>query len=487
MVNRDLRFVVIGAGMSGILAGIRLREAGYDKVTILEKGATLGGTWRENRYAGLFCDVPAHAYTYSFAPNPDWSRYLAPGPEIQRYFEEVADRHGLHEVLRCNEEVHQCRFVEGRWRVETRAGRRHEAEVVIAATGVLHHPRMPQIEGLASFAGPCFHSARWQDGIDLSGSRVGIIGNGSTGVQLVSALAGVATRVEQFSRSPQWIMPVENPYYTDEQRRAFREDPRLVDAVRFDETYLSNVRRFTDAVADPDSEPMHIIEQLVLENLENGVRDPALREKLRPTYRAACKRLVYSPDYYQAVQQPGVEVVTERIQRIEPMGVRTADGALHALDVLILATGFQTDRFMRPMDIVGRDGVRLEDFWARRPYAYLAIAMPDFPNLFMLNGPGAPVGNFSLIDVAERQWDYIAQLIEHLDRGECREIAPTPAALADYEERRRAAARGTIFGTGCASWYLDADGVPNTWPWSYQAFADTMARPDPAAFDLRGA
>ena len=486
MTNRGLRFVVMGAGMSGILAAIRLREAGYDQVVILEKGATLGGTWRENRYAGLYCDVPAHAYTYSFAPNPNWSSYLAPGPEIQRYFEDVAARYGLYEIMRFNAEITRCQWVDGRWLVETKDGTREEADVVIAATGVLHHPRMPEIEGLGSFAGPCFHSARWQDGIELKGKRVGIIGTGSTGVQLVSALAGVVSHLEQFSRSPQWIMPIENPKYTEEQRRAFRADPKLIDAIRFDETYLANVRRFTDAVADPNAEAMQIIEQLVKENLENSVKDPVLREKLRPTYRAACKRLVFSPDYYQAVQRPGVEVVTERITRIEPEGVRTADGALHPLDVLILATGFRADRFMRPMEIVGRGGTRLEEFWAKRPHAYYAIAMPDFPNLFMLNGPGAPVGNFSLIDVAELQWGYIAQLIECIDRGECSQIAPKRTAIESYDERRNAAARRTIFGSGCSSWYLDAEGVPNTWPWSYQAFAEAMEKPDLAAYDLRG-
>jgi cation diffusion facilitator CzcD-associated flavoprotein CzcO len=472
----------MGAGMAGILAGIRLKEAGYDQVTILEKASNLGGTWRENRYAGLYCDVPAHAYTYSFAPNPDWSGYLAPGPEIQRYFEDVARRYGLYEILRFNEEVTRCRFESGVWKLDTRAGTHYEAEIVIAATGVLHHPRMPEIEGLASFGGECFHSARWHDGIDLKGKRVGIIGNGSTGVQLVSALAGVAARVTHFQRSPQWIMPVENPAYTDEQRAAFRRDLRLVDAIRFDQTYMDNVKRFTDAVADPNSEPMHIIETLVRENLENSIKDPVLREKLRPSYRAACKRLIYSPDYYKMVQRSDVEVVTNGIARIEREGVRTKDGTLYPLDVLILATGFHADRFMRPMEIEGRAGVRLSEFWAKRPYAYYAISMPDFPNLFMLNGPGGPVGNFSLIDIAERQWDYIAQLIAQIDRGECREITPTREALAEYDRRRTAAARGTIFGSGCSSWYLDAEGVPNTWPWSYDDFAKAMAKPDPAAY-----
>jgi cation diffusion facilitator CzcD-associated flavoprotein CzcO len=355
--------------------------------------------------------------------------------------------------------------------------------VVIAATGVLHHPRMPDLEGLDSFAGECFHSARWPDGIRLEGRKVGIIGNGSTGVQLVSALAGRAARVTHFQRSPQWIMPVENRPYTEEQRRAFRANPELVEAIRFDKTYLDNVRNFTDAIANPDSPQMAMIETVVREHLEISIVDPLLRERLRPTYRAACKRLVFSPDYYQMVQRPDVEVVTARIQRIEPQGVRTQDGTLYPLEVLILATGFRADRFVRPIDVRGRNDLPLDQIWAKRPHAYLAISLPEFPNFFMLNGPGGPVGNFSLIDIAERQWDYIAQLIARIDRGECRAISPTRGAMADYEQRRIAAARRTIFGSGCTSWYLDAEGVPNTWPWSYDAFAQAMANPDMAAFE----
>jgi cation diffusion facilitator CzcD-associated flavoprotein CzcO len=478
MVNKALRFVVLGSGMAGILAGIRLRQAGYDQVTILEKAARLGGTWRENRYAGLYCDVPAHAYTYSFAPNPEWSGYLAPGPEIQRYFEEVARRHGLYEVIRFGEEIEQLAFADGVWSIVSKTGARFVADVVIAATGVLHHPRMPDIEGLDSFRGVSFHTARWPDGIELDAKRIGIIGNGSTGVQLVSALAGRARRIAHFQRSPQWIMPVENRPYTEEERAAFRADPALVEAIRYDQTYLDNVRRFTDAIADPSSPQMAIIERICAEHFETTVTDPALRERLRPNYRAACKRLIYSPDYFRKVQRPDVEVVTARIRRVERDGVRTVDDVLYPLDVLMLATGFHADRFMRPIDIRGRGGVRLHEVWAERPHAYLAISIPDFPNLFMLNGPGGPVGNFSLIDIAERQWGYIAELIALIDRGQCREISPSHAALADYEQRRIAAAKSTIFGSGCSSWYLDATGVPNTWPWTYDAFAEHMAKPD---------
>ena len=277
-------------------------------------------------------------------------------------------------------------------------------------------------------------------------------------------------------------MKVENGFYTEEQKAAFRSDPELLARMQCDETYMANVKRFTDAISDANSPEIAQIEAYVLANLEDSIHDPVLKEKLRPTYRAACKRLIYSPDYYEKIQHPDVELVTEAIERVEAGGIRTADGRLHELDVLVLATGFRADQFMRPMNIVGRGGVKLNDYWAKRPCAYLAISMPDFPNLFMINGPTGPVGNFSLIDIAERQVGYIGQLIAELNQGRCREISVTQAAMDDYEVRRIAAAKGTIFGSGCKSWYLDAEGVPASWPWSYDAFAQAMATPDLSAY-----
>lgn len=481
--HRSLRVVVIGAGMAGILAAIRLSEAGRHEVVVYEKADRIGGTWRENTYPGLNCDVPAHAYTYSFAPNPEWSSFLAPGPEIQSYFEDVVRRRKIDALIRFNEEVTSCVWQQGRWRIETARGRKDEADVVIAATGVLHHPNLPQIDGLDSFAGAKFHTARWDHSVPLDGQRVGIIGNGSTGVQLVSALAGRAARVVHIQRSPQWIMPMPNDPYTDEQRAAFRADPKLIDDIRFGAEYERMVRRFTEAITDPDSAPMHEIEAIVRDNLERNVTDPVLRERLRPSYRAACKRLIYSPDYYAKVQRPDVDVAVGRIERIEPAGVRMQDGSLHELDVLALATGFKAHLYMRPMAVRGRDGADLDRFWARHANSYLGISMPDFPNFFMLNGPTGPVGNFSLIDIAERQWSYVEQLIGELAAGRCREISVSAATMQDYDERRIAAAKKTIFATGCNSWYLDADGVPSTWPWSYDAFAEQTARPRLPEFD----
>ena len=483
---RRLRIVVLGAGMAGILAAIRLREAGRHEVVVYEKADRVGGTWRENTYPGLNCDVPAHAYTYSFAPNPEWSSFLAPGPEIQRYFEDQVVSWQIGSLIRFGQEVNSCVWQNGRWQIETVHGLKDEADVVIAATGVLHHINLPQIEGLASFAGDSFHTARWNHSVPLEGRRVGIIGNGSTGVQLVSALAGRASRVVHIQRSPQWIMPMPNDPYTDEQRAAFRQDVNLIDEIRYGEWYTRMVRRFTEAIADQESAPMHEIEAIVRDNLESSVADPVLREKLRPHYRAACKRLIYSPDYYAKVQRPDVEVVVGGIERVEPAGVRMNDGSLHEVDVLALATGFKAHLYMRPMVVRGRDDADLGRLWARHATSYLGISLPAFPNFFMINGPTGPVGNFSLIDIAERQWGYIEQLIGALEAGRCREVSVSDTTLRDYDERRMAAAKKTIFASGCSSWYLDADGVPSTWPWSYDAFAEQTAGPRWQEFELVG-
>jgi cation diffusion facilitator CzcD-associated flavoprotein CzcO len=228
-----------------------------------------------------------------------------------------------------------------------------------------------------------------------------------------------------------------------------------------------------------------MIESACLANLENNVHDPDLREQLRPEYRAACKRLIISPDFYDAIQRPNAELVTEAIGQIEPGGVRTRDGRLHELDVLVLATGFKANAFVRPMQVTGRDGHTLGDEWKQRPNAYLSISIPEFPNFFMLNGPNSPVGNFSLIEVAEIQFAYVMQLIEQLRTAECAEISATRAAMETFEAERTDAAKNTVWVTGCNSWYLDDRGIPATWPWSFDRFREMMREPVLANFDCR--
>ena len=481
--QRPLRFIVIGAGLSGIMSAIKLAQGGDRDVTVYEKAARLGGTWRENTYPGVACDVPSHLYSYSFAPNPNWSRVFSPGHEIQAYLERVARHHEVESCIRFSEEVTRCEFVEGRWRVETSRGRRDDADVVIAASGVMHHPNVPNFPGLDRFAGAAFHSARWNHDVPVHDRRVGIIGTGSTAVQLLGALVDRVAKLVVFQRTAQWIMPQDNVPYTPEQRAIFQQRPEEMRGLRA-ELERRFVRNYSNAVVDLSSPQLKVIEDTCLANLESQVRDPVLREKLRPNYRAACKRLIVSPDFYHAIQKPNAQLVTGAIEAIEPSGVRTREG-LHELDVLVLATGFRTDRFVRPTEVIGRNGRRLADAWRDRPTAYLSVAVPGFPNLFMLNGPSSPVGNFSLIEVAEIQMNYVLQLVELL-RGEgCREISPNEDAAANFEEARVAATKNTIWTTGCKSWYLDDRGVPASWPWTLDRFRADMATPDFDAYDRR--
>src|SRR5574338_1565653 len=381
--GRPLRFAVVGAGMAGILAAIELRKAGYADVTLYEKAERLGGTWRENTYPGIACDVPSHLYSYSFAPNPEWSRRFSPGAEIQAYFERVAREHGVDRLVRFGDEIVRAELAGGRWRLEAKSGRRDEADVLIAATGVLHHPKLPAIEGLDAFEGALFHSARWDHAVALEGRRVGVVGTGSSAVQIVSALVPRVGRLSLFQRTAQWIAPQENPPYADEEKAAFRSSPALLERMRreFSRAFTEG---FSNVLVDASSPQLRMIEDACRANLESSVADPVLREKLRPSYRAACKRLVISPDFYQAIQKSNAELVTEGIERVEPRGVRTRDGRLHELDVLVLATGFRVDRFVRPMQVRGRGGVALDDVWKEGPFAYLALAVPDFPNFFLL-------------------------------------------------------------------------------------------------------
>ena len=480
--ERHERIVIVGAGMSGILSAIKLREAGLEDFTIYEKAARLGGTWRENTYPGIACDVPSHLYSYSFAPNPDWSHRFSPGEEIQRYFEDVAQKHGVVERIRFGDEITRCAFRDGRWQLELASGARDSADFVIAATGVLHHPAMPDIEGLDSFEGAAFHSARWNHDVALADRRIGVVGTGSTAVQIVSTVTASARKLSLFQRTAQWIMPQDNPAYTDAEKESFRRNPAALRQLHSDLSRLF-AESFSNAVVDANSPQMKMIEEVCRANLETNVTDPELRERLRPNYRAACKRLIVSPNFYAEIQRPNAELVTEAIERIEPGGVRTRDGRLHELDVLVLATGFRADRFMRPIEITGRDGVRLDDVWAERPVAYLSISIPGFPNLFMLNGPNGPVGNFSLIEVAELQLAYVLQLIDRVRRGECREICATPEATTAFDAARVEAAKKTVWTTGCRSWYLDDRGIPATWPYTFDRFREEMAAPNLAAFE----
>jgi len=473
--------VIIGAGMSGILMGYRLQQAGINSFTILEKADSLGGTWRENTYPGVACDVPSHYYSYTFEPNPDWSRVNSGGAEIKDYFERTARKHGLLEHIRFGVEVTRAVWRDGAWRIETNRGEHMVADVLISATGVLHHPAYPDIEGLKDFAGEMFHTARWDHSVDLRGKRVGIIGTGSTAAQIIPSIVDVVARFSIFQRTPQWIFPWASRSYSAWSRGLMRRFPVVTRWLyRWHALWMEEV--FSKAVTGGGWRH-RLLSWRCRRNLAR-VREPELRRKLTPDYQPGCKRLIFSGNFYEAIQKPNADLVTESIDRIEAGGVRTTDGRLHELDVLILSTGFKADQFMRPMELVGEGGVTLGELWAQGPRAYRSLAVPKMPNFFMFIGPHSPIGNLSLIIIAERQADYIMKCIDTIAARRIA-MAPKSSAVALMLEEMKRAAMQTVWSSGCRSWYLDKDGVPGIYPWTAGRFLREMqADPDFRDYEL---
>ena len=482
--KRALKVAIIGAGMSGLCMAIKLQDAGIDSFTIFEKADDVGGTWRDNTYPGLTCDVPSRYYSYSFRPNPDWSHVLPPGPEIQAYFRQVAEERGIRPHIRFGCDVISARYHDGQWQLTTADGE-ETFDVLITATGLLRVLRYPEIPGLETFAGPAFHSARWDHSISLPDKRIGLIGTGSTGVQLTAELGGKVRQLKVFQRTAQWICPMPNPRYSPPIRVALRRWPKLNGlAYRFWGWYVRAM--FGSAPIRPGFSRRWFT-FLCRWNLRLSVRDPQLKAKLTPKDLPMCKRLIFAGHFYRSVQQPGVEVITEPIDHIEPRGIVTADGALHELDLLVLATGFDARAYVRPLEVIGQGGLTLDEAWADGPMAYRSVAVPGFPNLFMLMGPHSPFGNQSLVPIAEDQANYAMWWINQLRDGVVRSAAPTEAATREYNERMKAAMPQTIWVTGCSSWYLGKDGLPELFPWTPDIHHELLCQPELADFDVRTA
>lgn len=476
------RIAIIGAGMSGMLMGIKLKAAGIDNITIYEKAEDVGGTWRENRYPGLACDVPAHYYTYSFEANPKWQHRFARGPEIHRYLQSTAEKYDLLRHIRFGQELTRGRHDGKHWHLYSEEELVDTADIVVAATGVLHHPKMPDIEGLDSFAGKCFHSARWPEELDLSGQRVGLIGTGSTGVQIATKLGTQGHNLTLFQRTPQWIFPVPDRNYSAVERWLARSVPWLTNAL-YRAYELTFEHMFAQAVVNRNSLRYKLICQLVKLNLRR-VRDPALRRRLTPDYAPMCKRLIMSWHFYSAMQQEAVTLADQGIERVTPEGVVTTDGKLHKLDTLILATGFHSHDYLRPMELETSAGNTLSKAWAKGPQAHRTVAIPDFPNFYLLLGPKTPIGNYSVISMAETQADYVLACIEKLRQGSTTSLSPKPEITKRLDAELNEATTGTVWASGCTSWYLDENGVPDTWPLTPAAFRDYLREPDFEEFDL---
>lgn len=473
--GRRLRIAVIGAGAGGIATVIRLRERGDHEVVVFEKASEPGGTWRDNTYPGITCDVPSHLYRFSFAPNPDWSSKYSPGPEIQAYMRKVAADFGVEPVIRYDSEVLSAAWRDGAWEITTTQGPQGRFDAVITAVGILHHPALPDIEGLDDFAGTAFHTARWDHSVPLEGKRIGVIGTGSTAIQVVPAIVDRARKVSLFQRTAQWILPEPNLPIPEEKKVAYRADPSLL-AGQYDHLAQAFNGAFCAAVAGEAPEVYERMAQACRDNLAT-VEDPELRARLTPDYRMGCKRLIVSSLFYPAIQRPDAELVTEGIARIEAGGVRTRDGRLHELDMLVLATGFDAHHPFGDMRITGRSGRALSETWAQGNVTYLGVTVPDLPNWFMLGGPNSPLGNFSFLMTAERQLAYVLQLVDLLAEGRAREITPRPEPTAAWTQALKDRLAGSIWASGCRSWYFDPHGNVATYPWSYETFEAEMKAP----------
>ena len=473
-----LETCIIGAGMSGMLMAIQLQKAGKP-FRIYEKATSVGGTWRENTYPGLSCDVPSFFYSYSFEPKLDWTHRFSPGPEICDYFERIAEKYKLFEHISFGETIVSARYEDGGWSIETSSGERTRADVLVDATGPLHIKNYPEIPGLESFEGTMFHSADWDHSIDLEGKRIGVIGNGSTGVQMMEPLSEVAGHLTLFQRTAQWIFPIGNKRYSDRERTWTRRLPLIAKLTR---AWYKRIFDLSSVGVIEDGFFRRRMAAGCREHLES-VKDPELRRKLTPDYQPGCKRLILSTSFYPAVQKQHVDVVTDGIGRIDPRGVVTKEGQLHELDILVLATGF------RPHDwgidnVIGADGQSLKEAWAQGPRTYRSVTMPGFPNFFMLVGPNSPIGNISIIDVSETQASYILACIDLLESEEGKALTPKRDAAESFQADLKEAMKGTVWVTGCNSWYLDPDGVATLWPWTSARFHQMMRRPDFSDFDL---
>jgi cation diffusion facilitator CzcD-associated flavoprotein CzcO len=475
------RVVIIGAGMTGLLMIIKLREAGIRDIVVLEKKDKIGGTWRENTYPGVACDIPAHMYTYSFEPNPEWRHRFAHGDEIQAYFEHVADKYDLRKYIRFNEAVTACHYdvdpqQPGKWILKTAKGETLVADFVISATGILHHPAKPDIAGLGSFKGAQFHTAEWDHSVELKDKTIGVIGTGSTAAQVIPELVKVAKKVSVFQRTAQWIVYLPNKDYSKKHQAKWRKRPSLMNRLRRGYTFGVE-QTFSKAVIGKKL-PHLLVNIWCRLYLWLAIKDPTLREKLKPNYRVGCKRLIANTTFYPAIQQPNAELVTESIERIEPEGIRTKDGRLHPLDVLVLSTGFHPFNFMRPMDLRGKNGMSIDQRWGRKVQAYRSLLIPDFPNFFLMLGPNTPIGNFSVIAMSEVQAEYVLKLIKKWQAREFDEVTASENAFENFNAYLKAGMKDTVWLGGCQSWYLDADGDPAMWPYTWQQWVAEMAEPD---------
>ncbi|HIV71793.1 MAG TPA: NAD(P)/FAD-dependent oxidoreductase [Candidatus Aquabacterium excrementipullorum] len=455
--------IIIGAGFGGIGMAVALRKAGFECL-ILEKQHDVGGVWRDNTYPGAACDVPSHLYSFSFEPNPNWSRVFATQAEIHQYLRHCARQYGLLPSIRFGAEVAQACYDEhqARWTVSLTDGQVLQARFLITATGQLSRPVYPKLDGMAQFEGRAFHSACWDHDHDLRGRRVAVIGTGASAIQFVPAIADKVDTLTVFQRSAAYILPRPDRPYAAWRKRLFAAMPwtMALHRARIYTQYEARALGFSHVKALMDV----LGRWPFMAMLRRQVPDPGLRARLLPDYPIGCKRILLSSEYLATMARPHVHVVADGIRRITARGIETADGRHHEADVIVYGTGFAATEFLAPMKITGREGRDLNEAWRSGAQAYLGITVPGFPNFFMLYGPNTNLGHNSIVYMLESQIAHVLRCLEKARAagGDAIEVGEGPHSRFNAAVQRRLA--GTVW-QGCKSWYVDANGHNSTnWP-----------------------
>jgi cation diffusion facilitator CzcD-associated flavoprotein CzcO len=480
------RVLVIGAGFGGLGLAIKLSEQGEQDFLVVERGPDVGGTWRDNTYPGAACDVPSQLYSFSFAPNPDWSRSFSPQPEIQAYLRRVAAESSVMDRFRFGTNVESASWDDeaARWRVVTSKGT-VTAEVLVSAAGALSDPKMPEIPGIETFQGEVFHSARWNHDYDLTGRRVAVIGTGASAIQIVPEIATRVTHLDVYQRTAPWVMPRRDRPYTALERFAFRHLPWVQRLYRTAiywgrETFVPGFT-VSPKLAAP-------AKKLALKNIETGISDPALREKVVPTFEIGCKRILISNDWYPALDRDNVDLVTDGIEKVTGNAIVTRDGVEREIDALVVATGFHTTDLPIAEHITGRNGETLAEQWEREGMsAYKGATARCFPNLFFIVGPNTGLGHSSMVFMIESQIAYVLDALRTMDARALAAVEPKPRALERWNLDIQRRMRRTVWSTGgCSSWYLDSHGRNVTlWPRTTFTFRRLTRRFDVEHYDVR--
>jgi cation diffusion facilitator CzcD-associated flavoprotein CzcO len=485
--TEHVHIAIVGSGFAGLGMAVQLKQAGIHDFVLFEREADVGGVWRDNSYPGCACDVESNLYSFSFAPNPEWTRLFSPRGEIYAYLQKVARDYQILPHVRFGQGVLEARWSKDaqRWFVKTAQGS-FTADFVVSGMGALCEPSVPEIPGRASFAGEMFHSARWNHGYDFKGKRVAVIGTGASAIQFVPALQKDVAHLTLFQRTAAWVLPRLDRAVTDQEKALFRRSPLAQKAARAG-IYL---RREALVLGLRNPALLGFLERFALGYLERSVKDPEKRKKLTPDFRIGCKRILISRDYLRSLDQPNVAIETTGIREIVPSGIVTQDGVLHEVDAIVFGTGFKVTEMPFGDYVFDGDGRSLNEAWGHSPKAYLGTTVSGFPNLFTLLGPNTGLGHTSVVLMIEAQIRMVMDALKHMRAHRQDVLDVKPEVLERWVREIDAAGKGTVWTAGgCASWYLDQTGRNSTlWPsFTFSFMHKTQFRPREYRLSARSA